>query len=424
MLRRRLLYMLILLIAFLSIVAIFDIIVYASAEKALYQDIDRQFAEAAKEINTDVSGAIDNFLDGNNIVYTGGGSYIIPYKIFLLLRNENGYILNASRLTSFDYMLNIGFSVSDKGRYKTEAAVRNGTTLSYRTYTMQVRVSTGTVYYIQMATNSTDIETSLNVILSVLERCTIAALALVLVVGWYLSKSLTKGVTEAWEKQDEFISYASHEIRSPLTVIHNSLELLLRNPRGVIIDHSDLIMNSLTETNRLRKMSANLLEMAQLQASDIVLKLEKINLDELIASFIDPFQCQAELAEKKLDVRLGCPKPFSADKELIIELSVILLENAIKYTDPGDSIEISTNDNNSKAILKVTDTGIGISDNAMEKVFTRFYRDERQQSKKDGSGLGLYIANLIVTRHGGKIYAEHNYPKGTIFTVILPQKNQ
>lgn len=416
--------MLILFAAFLSIVAVFDVIVYASAEDALYKDIDRQFADASKTIDTNVEGAVENFLNGSNIVYTGSGSYIITYKIFLLLRDSNGVVLNAAHLTSFDYMLNIGFAVSDSGRTRTEAAVRNNTTLYYRTYTKPVNTASGAIDYIQMATNATGIETSLNIILTVLLRCTIAALALVLVVGWYLSKSLTKGVTEAWEKQDEFISYASHEIRSPLAVIHNSMELLLRNPGGKIIDHSDLIMNSLTETNRLRKMSSNLLAMAQLQASDIVLKTEKINLDELVLSFIDPFQCQAELEEKKLDVRLRCGAQLIADRELVTELSIILLENALKYTEPGDSIEISTREANGKAILSITDTGIGISDNALEKVFTRFYREERQQSKKDGSGLGLYIASLIISRHGGKIYAEHNVPKGTIFTVILPVKNQ
>ncbi len=423
LLKRRLLYILILFSAFLAIFTVFDVIVYASTENALYEDIDRQFADAAKAIDTNTAGGLENFLNGRNIVYTGSGSYIITYKIFLLLRNGEGEILNAAYLTAFDYMLNIGFSVSESGENRTEAVVRNNATLFYRTYTMSVETASNALYYIQMATDSTEIETSLSIILTVLLRCTTAALVLVLVVGWYLSKSLTKTVTEAWEKQDEFISYASHEIRSPLAVIHNSLELLLRSPGGKIIDHSDLIMNSLTETNRLRKMSSNLLDMAQLQASDIVLKPEKVDLDKLIESFIDPFQCQAELAGKKLGVSLGYGKQLIADRQFITELAVILLENAIKYTESGDSIEISTRENNGKVYLIVTDTGIGISDHAMERVFTRFYREERQQSKKDGSGLGLYIASLIVTRHGGKIVTEHNKPKGTIFTVVLPTKN-
>jgi two-component system sensor histidine kinase CiaH len=89
-----------------------------------------------------------------------------------------------------------------------------------------------------------------------------------------LSKSLVQGVIEAWEKQDEFISYASHEIRSPLAVIHNSLEMLLETPGAKIIERSDLIMNSLMETSRLRKMTSNLLEMVQLQASEMRLRYE------------------------------------------------------------------------------------------------------------------------------------------------------
>ena len=74
--------------------------------------------------------------------------------------------------------------------------------------------------------------------------------------------------------------------------------------------------------------------------------------------------------------------------------------------------------------LTVSDSGVGISDEAIDRVFSRFYREERQQSKADGSGLGLYIASLIVERHGGRITAGHNKPKGTVFTVTLPVRQR
>lgn len=77
-----------------------------------------------------------------------------------------------------------------------------------------------------------------------------------------------------------------------------------------------------------------------------------------------------------------------------------------------------------KRVLAVSDTGVGIKDEALGKIFTRFYREERQQSKADGSGLGLYIASLIVTRHGGRITAAHNRPKGTTFAVTLPVREK
>lgn len=421
LLRRRLQYMGILFLVFVLLLGIFDFIVYAFAENALYEEIDSQMADAETHIQANEDGALDNFLNGRNIIYYDDGqSYVVTYRIFLLLRSTEGEILNAEHLTFFDYVMNIDFSARNSGRIRTEKVERNSSALWYRTYTMQVTDSDGRQYYLQMAADSTDIEVSLRLILRVLLLCTLGALALVLVAGWYLSKSLVQGVIEAWEKQDEFISYASHEIRSPLAVIHSSLELLLETPGQKIIERSDLIMNSLTETSRLRKMSSNLLEMVKLQASEMQLHRERFDLEQLVSDFIEPFCYQAEATDKKLDYYLQPGLTLYADRQLMTELLAILLENALKYTEAGGAIRVATRSTDSKVVLTVSDTGIGISDEAMERIFTRFYREERQQSKADGSGLGLYIASLIAQRHGGKIQVEHNKPKGSIFTVTIP----
>lgn len=425
LLRRRLQYIGVLFVVFVLLLGIFDLIVYASAEDALYEEIDSQMSDAEHYIADNVDGALDNFHNGRNIIYYDDGrSYVISYRIFLLLRDENGTILNAQHLTSFDYILNIDFSRAYAGELRTEKVQRNSSVLCYRTYTIPVTDSSGRQYYLQAVTDSTDIETSLMIILRVLLLCTAGALVLVLVAGWYLSKTLVKGVIEAWERQDEFISYASHEIRSPLAVIHNSLELLLETPGQKIIERSDLIMNSLTETSRLRKMSSNLLAMVQLQASEMQLHREKLDMDQLISDFIEPFCYQAEAADKRLDYHLQPGLTLNADRQLITELLAILLENALKYTEPGGLIRLNTWGEDNKVILSVADSGVGVSDEAMTKIFTRFYRDERQQSKADGSGLGLYIASLITERHGGKITVAHNKPKGTVFTVTLPDRRQ
>ena len=421
LLKRRLQYMGILFLVFVLLLGVFDFIVYASAENALYEEIDSQMADAEAHIADNVDGALDNFLNGRNIIYYDDGqSYVVTYRIFLLLRNDRGEILNAEHLASFDYMLNIEFSPGDAGKIRTEKAQRNSSVLWYRTYTMAVTDSDGQQYYIQMATDSTDIEVSLRLILRVLLICTLGALLLVLVAGWYLSKSLVQGVIEAWERQDEFISYASHELRSPLAVIHSSLELLLESPGQKIIERSDLIMNSLTETSRLRKMASNLLEMVKLQASEMQIHREELDLEQLVTDFIEPFCYQAEATEKQLDYELQPGVKLFADRQLITELLAILLENALKYTEEGGLIRVQTRAVDNKVTLIVADSGIGISEEAMTKIFTRFYREERQQSKADGSGLGLYIASLIAQCHGGKITAEHNKPKGSVFTVTLP----
>jgi two-component system sensor histidine kinase CiaH len=99
---------------------------------------------------------------------------------------------------------------------------------------------------------------------------------------------------------------------------------------------------------------------------------------------------------------------------------VLLLENALKYTEAGDQIEVWLQGDSDRLIFRVKDTGVGISDDNMGKIFTRFYRGDRARGMAEGSGLGLNIVSTIVSRHQGSIKASHNLPKGTVFTVVLP----
>lgn len=421
LIKRRIEYMIMLFIVFFVILASFDFIVFVVAKNALYQEPDEQITEARDYIAMNQDGALTNFLNGKEIVYYDDGSnYVISYKIFLILRDEEGNIINSDYLVSFDYMLNIKFEYKDIASLRVEKAERNGSSLYYRTYSMQIISSDGSKYYLQMATDTTDIEVSLQIILKVLLVCTAIAMVFVLLVGWNLSKALVKGVTEAWERQDEFISYASHELRAPLAVIHSSMELLLDTPTKKIIDRSELIMNSLSETARLRKMTDNLIEMVKLQATEMQLDYDVISVNEMVDGFIEPFIYQAEATGKKLDFYVQPDMVVVGDRQLLTELIVILMENAIKYTFSGDFILLNIFSNEDFDVIEVSDTGVGISDEAIERVFSRFYREERHQSKADGSGLGLYIASLIAQRHGGEIKARHNIPKGTIFRVSIP----
>ena len=423
LLKKRIKYMITLFVVFLLMLIIFDIIVFSVTRNALYEECDGQMREAEVHILEEPDTAISNFLNGKSIVYYDNGSnYVISYKIFLLLRDDTGELLNADYLRFFDYMLRLHFSEKNIGKFITEKVQRNSEFLFYRTYTVKAQNTKGATYYVQLATDTTDIELSLAIIRRVLTICTVAAMALVLAGGWYLSRSLVSGVVEAWEKQDEFISYASHEIRSPLAVIHSSLELLLEAPGVKIIDRSDLILNSLRESNRLRKMTSNLLEMVRLQASEMSLKEEKLDMRELVEGFIEPFCFQAEATGKSLRYEVEEHLMLMADRQLLTELLVIFLENALKYTEKGDRIQLLVYQKNNSVVIQIKDTGIGISEENLKKVFSRFYREERQQSKSDGSGLGLYIAGLIVQAHGGKTQAEANHPKGTVFTSVIPHK--
>ena len=128
------------------------------------------------------------------------------------------------------------------------------------------------------------------------------------------------------------------------------------------------------------------------------------------------------MQEKSIKTNFDYNKEIKIDRTKINQLMVILIDNAIKYTEEGDSIEISTFLKDGKCIIEVKDTGIGVSEEGLTRIFERFYRDDKARNRETGgTGLGLSIASTIVKAHGGNIKASHNNPKGTIFTIRLPR---
>ena len=220
----------------------------------------------------------------------------------------------------------------------------------------------------------------------------------------------------------EFVQNASHELRTPLTIIQAKQELLLEEPDAKIIDKSEEIMLTLNETKRLTKLTKDLMTLARADENKIKLKKEKTDIDELIEGLAKPYIEMAELAEKKINLNLQYNEEVSIDASKIYQVLVILLDNAIKYTEKGDTIEILTYSKDGKFTLEVRDTVIGISDEAITHIFDRFYREDKARNRETGgSGLGLSIADVIVKAHNGTIKASHNKPKGTIFNIKLPK---
>ena len=134
-----------------------------------------------------------------------------------------------------------------------------------------------------------------------------------------------------------------------------------------------------------------------------------------------PYKEIAQMQEKEIILDLNYKVDINIDASKIYQLMIILLDNAIKYTEAKDKIEIKTYLKDNRCNIEVKDTGIGISDEGLKRIFERFYREDRARNRETGGiGLGLSIANVIVTAHNGTIKASHNEPKGTIFTIKLP----
>ena len=195
---------------------------------------------------------------------------------------------------------------------------------------------------------------------------------------------------------------------------------MLQNPGQRVIDNSRLILNALSETNRMRKVAANLLNMARLESDTRDMPRELFDFGSLICEIANPFEYQAEAGGKTMTVDASEGLMVFGNRQDLGELVVLLVENALKYTEAGDHIEISLHRDEHRLTFRVKDTGIGIDDASMSEIFTRFYRGERARGMAEGSGLGLNIVSHIVSRHGGTIKASHNTPKGTVFTIVIP----
>lgn len=240
--------------------------------------------------------------------------------------------------------------------------------------------------------------------------------------SYILSRKTMKPIIQSWNKQAEFVENASHELRTPLTIIQNKLELLLTTPEEKIMNKFENIALSLSETRRLAKLTSDLLTLARADSSETQLVKESIHVDTFVQSVCAPYMEIADSQDKQFWLNLDCKINMEADHVRLHQLLVILLDNALKYTLEHDSIGVKTYMEDHKMVLEVSDTGIGIKEENIKYIFDRFYREDKARSRETGGvGLGLSIAQWIVSQHDGTIKVTQNQQKGTTFKVKLPR---
>lgn len=225
------------------------------------------------------------------------------------------------------------------------------------------------------------------------------------------------------EAQKRFVSEASHEIKTPLMGIQGHLELLLRYQDITEEEKQEILQDCHKETLRLGRLVTDLLGLAR--GSNVSLTLEaEVRLNHLPLDILRTFESSKGNHHLVLGEVQDCM--VLGDPDRLKQLLVILTANALKYTPDGGTITLSLTCTDSWAEMRVADTGIGIHEADLEKVFDRFYRSDHSQLGVDpgGSGLGLSIAKSIVEEHGGKIHLHSQLRIGTTVTISLPLLNQ
>lgn len=276
---------------------------------------------------------------------------------------------------------------------------------------------------VQIVRDITAEERMLNTLFLILViGCSIGSLCAI-GIGFFLAGRALVPIQSSWEKQQQFVSDASHELRTPLAVIQSKTDVLFQSPSATIEEKAMDISTISKECRRLSKLVSNLLLLARSDSNQIEMDKKIFELDKLLEEIVAPYKEIASYQEKEMMLKVERGVSFMGDRERIHQMMVILLDNAMKYTNEGGHIQIDCTQTSSSIRIQVKDDGIGVKEEDIPKLFDRFYQGDKARSTSEGAGLGLSIANWIVEKHYGKISVESKWGDGTCFEVIFP-KNQ
>ncbi|BAH05629.1 sensor histidine kinase [Clostridium kluyveri] len=249
----------------------------------------------------------------------------------------------------------------------------------------------------------------------------IASLILVFIISLFLANTSLKPIINAWKKQQSFVADASHELRTPLAVITTNLDIVLDNKNETVEAQGKWLGNIKLETARMTKLIEELLFLARSDSYEASLSISSFNLSNAIIQSIIPFE--ATFIKYKIHTSYDIQQNviFSGNEGRIKQLAAILIDNAIKHTYEKGSIDIKMHTIKNKIEFTVSDTGEGIPEEHLDKIFERFYKVDKSRSNRNGNfGLGLSIAKSIVNEYKGNITVSSALGKGSMFKVILP----
>jgi signal transduction histidine kinase len=239
--------------------------------------------------------------------------------------------------------------------------------------------------------------------------------------GYFLAGKTLEPIQEMVDEQDRFITDASHELRTPIAAMRAEIEVGLLNKKLNLREAKELIKSNLEEVINLQTLSDNLLALSHSERQSNLSAFKTISIKEIIDNAVKKVRPMAK--KKNIEIKNNVTEQkIYGNKQQLEEVFIIILDNAIKYSEEKGIVMLSSRIHGNDLTLAVMDTGVGIDKEDLPYIFDRFYRSESSRSKADvnGYGLGLSIAQKIVNLHGGKITAKSEVNRGTTFMVILP----
>ena len=250
----------------------------------------------------------------------------------------------------------------------------------------------------------------------------IALLALVLVAagGFLLVRKSTAPIERSIEFMRRFMADAAHELRTPITILRTRAEIALQQPRDSA-NYVSALRGVEAEARRLGSIVDSLLVLARADTGERQIEKERIFLDDIAIDAAGAARVVARQKNVEITVDDFEEAPIEGDASLVRQLVMIVLDNAVKFTDPGGQVHVSVSMQDGAPTFLVDDTGIGIKQEELSRVFQRFFRGETARSRTEGAGLGLSIASWIAREHGANISLKSEPGEGTKVVVTFPR---
>ncbi|MCR5724841.1 MAG: HAMP domain-containing histidine kinase [Treponema sp.] len=248
----------------------------------------------------------------------------------------------------------------------------------------------------------------------------LVSILVALLVAWRLSGIIVKPVAESFDRQKTFISDAGHELKTPIAVIAANVDVLMPE-----LPDNRWLQYIKSETERMNRLVKDLLFLARDDAGRRVMHIGEFNLSNAVENAVLPFESIIFEQGKRLEYEILPDIFFTGDEQQLKQVIIILVDNAIKNSEKGALIRVKMLRDAQNVIIRVYNTGIGIKEEDLQKIFLRFYRSDASRARKTGGyGLGLAIAKSISDSHGGKLSVASKYGEWAEFSLSLPLNSQ
>lgn len=232
----------------------------------------------------------------------------------------------------------------------------------------------------------------------------------------------TEILTEVEDLKMKFLSLVTHDLKTPVARIQGLAEVIMRKSAERLIDRDKESLQSIVQsTEDLNRFISSILELSKLESNQLKLNIESKDVNDMVERVAEQFKAQARTKKIKFITNLEPLFPVKIDVSLITKVLNNLLDNAIKYSPSESIIELSSFEEHEHIVIAIRDQGIGMSEEEMQNLFTKFYRAKRDAlNTVSGSGLGLYLSKFFVEAHHGSITVESAIGRGSTFKIYLP----